>query len=80
VVKNPLLATRTNGTDSSSPDVTFSRSVTVDNWFPTPYMDSDHSLISYTIAIGEGELSVTNTFPHRKSATYALGKADWPKF
>ncbi|ORC93696.1 uncharacterized protein TM35_000015730 [Trypanosoma theileri] len=43
-------------------------------------MDSDHSLISYSLAIGEGEPSVTNTFPRRKSATYALRKADRPNF
>ncbi|ORC89197.1 uncharacterized protein TM35_000132010 [Trypanosoma theileri] len=80
VVKNPLLATRTNGTDSSSPDVTFSRSVTVDIWLLTPYMDSDHCLISYPLAIGEGEPSVANTLPRRKSATFALRKADRPNF
>ncbi|RNC35544.1 hypothetical protein TcCL_Unassigned01576 [Trypanosoma cruzi] len=71
-------ATRIAHRNVSSPDVTAYRVLRISHRTSTPYIDSDHSLISYSVGMGDGIPRLANTLPRRKKATLALRKADWP--
>ncbi|RNE95867.1 uncharacterized protein Tco025E_09890, partial [Trypanosoma conorhini] len=73
-------ATRLSGRSISSPDVTAYRALRVSHWSSTPYLDSDHCLISYSVGTEDGVPRLANALPRRKKATFALRKADWPAF
>ncbi|RNC39195.1 hypothetical protein TcCL_NonESM11488 [Trypanosoma cruzi] len=77
---DPTQATRITHRDVSSPDVNAYRVLRVTHWTSTPYMDSDHCLISYSVGMDDGTPRIANTLPRRKKATFALRKPDWPAF
>ncbi|KAF5214816.1 hypothetical protein ECC02_012549 [Trypanosoma cruzi] len=77
---DPAQATRSTNRNVSSPDVTAYRVLRVTHWQSTPYMDSDHCLISYSVGLDDGIPRIANTLPRREKATSAMRKADWPAF
>ncbi|RNC53358.1 hypothetical protein TcCL_ESM09321 [Trypanosoma cruzi] len=80
LANDPAQATRIANRDVSSPDVTAYRVLRVAHWQSTPYMDSDHCLICYSVGMDDGTPRIANTLPRRKKTTSALRKADWPAF
>ncbi|RNC56913.1 hypothetical protein TcCL_ESM05548 [Trypanosoma cruzi] len=75
---DPAQATRITHPNASSPDVTAYRVLRISSWKSTPYMDSDHCLICYSVGMDDGIPRIANTLPRRDKATFALRKADWP--
>ncbi|KAF5219044.1 hypothetical protein ECC02_007969 [Trypanosoma cruzi] len=80
LANDPAQATRITHRNVSSPEVTAYRVLRVTHWQSTPYMDSDHCLISYSVRMDDGIPRIANTLPRREKATSALRKADWPAF
>ncbi|PWV09754.1 hypothetical protein C3747_75g39 [Trypanosoma cruzi] len=80
LANDPAQATRITNRNVSFPDVTAYRVLRVTHWQSTPYMDSDHCLISYSVGLDDGIPRPANTLPRREKATSALRKADWPAF
>ncbi|RNE99901.1 uncharacterized protein Tco025E_09213, partial [Trypanosoma conorhini] len=80
IANDAAQATRPSGRSTSSPDVTACRALRVSHWSSTPYLDSDHCLISYSVGTEDGVPRLANALPRRKKATFALRKADWPAF
>ncbi|KAF5214741.1 hypothetical protein ECC02_012627 [Trypanosoma cruzi] len=78
LANDPVQATRSTNRNVSSPDVAAYRVLRVTHWQSTPYMDSDHCLISYLAGLDDGIPRIANTLPRREKATFALRKADWP--
>ncbi|RNC52554.1 hypothetical protein TcCL_ESM10195 [Trypanosoma cruzi] len=78
LANDPTQATRITHRNVLSPDVTAYCALRVSHWKSTPYMDSDHRLISYLVGMDDGIPRVANTLPRRKKAAFALRKADWP--
>ncbi|KAF5226099.1 hypothetical protein ECC02_000660 [Trypanosoma cruzi] len=73
----PAQATRSTNRNVSSPDVAAYRVLRITHWQSTPYMDSDHRLISYSVGMDDGIPRLANTLPRREKATFAMRKADW---
>ncbi|KAF8303848.1 hypothetical protein TcYC6_0037400 [Trypanosoma cruzi] len=78
LANDPAQATRITHRNVSFPDVTAYRVLRVTHWQSTPYMNSDHCLISYSVGMDDGIPRIANTLPRREKATSALRKADWP--
>ncbi|RNC52742.1 hypothetical protein TcCL_ESM09993 [Trypanosoma cruzi] len=78
LANDPVQAARSTNRNVSSPEVTAYRVLRVTHWQSTPYMDSDHCLISYLAGLDDGIPRLANTLPRREKATFALRKADWP--
>ncbi|RNC54585.1 hypothetical protein TcCL_ESM07997 [Trypanosoma cruzi] len=80
LANDPAQATRITHRNFSSPEVAAYRVLRVTHWQSTPYMDSDHCLISYSVGMDDGIPRPANTLPRREKATSALRRADWPAF
>ncbi|KAF8303832.1 hypothetical protein TcYC6_0038690 [Trypanosoma cruzi] len=80
LANDPAQATRITHRNVSFPDVTAYRVLRVTHRQSTPYMDSDHCLISYSAGMDDGIPRPANTLPRREKATFALRKADWPAY
>ncbi|RNC52201.1 hypothetical protein TcCL_ESM10598 [Trypanosoma cruzi] len=78
LANDPAQATRIKNCDVSSPDVTAYCVLRISHRTSTPHMDSDHSLISYSVGMDDGIPRLANTLPRREKATFAQRKADWP--
>ncbi|RNC52479.1 hypothetical protein TcCL_ESM10281 [Trypanosoma cruzi] len=78
LANDPAQATRITNLNVSSPEVAAYRVLRVTHWQSTPYMDSDHCLISYSVGMDDVIPRIANTLPRREKATFALRKADWP--